>query len=114
MSSDAVISLKNEFGASILEEIEFRGEHTVVVKNSDAKKALQFCRDNLGFDYLIDVSSLVRQKVRSSSSLTAAPSLSATTPTIASPHSASGTPTTDASSTAWWHSRRLFKRIECV
>ncbi|MGY8643738.1 MAG: NADH-quinone oxidoreductase subunit C [Verrucomicrobiales bacterium] len=58
MSSDAVISLKNEFGASILEEIEFRGEHTVVVKNLDAKKVLQFCRDNLGFDYLIDVSSL--------------------------------------------------------
>jgi len=58
MSADAVTSLKTEFGDAILEEIEFRDEQTVIVKNSETKNILRYLRDNLGFDYLIDVSSL--------------------------------------------------------
>ncbi|NNE91366.1 MAG: NADH-quinone oxidoreductase subunit C, partial [Verrucomicrobiales bacterium] len=56
--NDAVNSLKDEFGSAILEEIEFRGESTVVVLSAKTKEILQYCRDNLGFDYLVDISSL--------------------------------------------------------
>ena len=58
MSADAVTSLKNEFGDAILKEVEFRGEHTVVVRNTETKNVLRYCRDTLGYDFLVDVSSL--------------------------------------------------------
>ena len=38
--------------------MEFRGEHTVYVEAKQAKEILEHCRDELAFDYLVDVSSL--------------------------------------------------------
>lgn len=58
MSKDTVQALQDRFGDEIKETIEFRGEHTVVVARNEAKKLLQYCRDELAFDYLVDISSI--------------------------------------------------------
>jgi NADH-quinone oxidoreductase subunit C len=51
-------ALKQKFGDAVLETKEFRGEHTLVVTLASAKPLLKYCRDELAFDYLVDVSSL--------------------------------------------------------
>ena len=51
-------ALKQKFGDAVLEVKEFRGEQTLVVKLASAKPMLKYCRDELNFDYLVDVSSL--------------------------------------------------------
>lgn len=58
MSQTSVSTLKDRFGESVLDTVEFRGEDTVVVTASEAKAILTFCRDELAFDYLVDISSL--------------------------------------------------------
>jgi len=50
--------LKDRFSEAILGTVEFRGEQTVIVEKAKAKEVIKYCRDELGFDYLIDVSSL--------------------------------------------------------
>ncbi len=55
MTLDTICS---RFGRAILDTREFRGETTVVVELSQAKELLRFCRDELAFDYLVDISSL--------------------------------------------------------
>lgn len=50
--------LRERFTGSILDEVAFRGETTVIVEKGRALEILRYCRDELGFDYLIDVSSL--------------------------------------------------------
>ena len=51
-------ALKQKFGSAVLETKEFRGEHTLIVTLAGAKPLLKYCRDELAFDYLVDVSSL--------------------------------------------------------
>jgi len=51
-------ALQQKFGSAVLETKEFRGEHTLVVTLESAKPLLKYCRDELAFDYLVDVSSL--------------------------------------------------------
>ena len=51
-------NLTDKFGSAILETIEFRDEDTLIVDFSRAKEILKFCRDELDFDYLIDISSI--------------------------------------------------------
>lgn len=59
MSSETVIEqLKSEFGDEISDSFEFRGEHTIVVVLPSLLKLLTHCRESLGFDLLIDVSSV--------------------------------------------------------
>lgn len=58
MSASIISSLQGQFGESILDTVEFRGEHTAIVEKAKAKEILAYCRDELGFDYLVDVSSL--------------------------------------------------------
>ena len=51
--------LRKEFGRTKVREMrEFRGEHTVVVKLEALKEILAFCRDELSYDLLLDVSSV--------------------------------------------------------
>lgn len=50
--------LRERFGDSVLDLVEFRGEHTVVVEKARALELMRYCRDELGFDYLLDVSSI--------------------------------------------------------
>ncbi|HEY1582562.1 MAG TPA: NADH-quinone oxidoreductase subunit C [Chthoniobacterales bacterium] len=51
-------SLSKLFGAKIQERIEFRGESTFVIDAAEIHEVAQFCRDELSFDYLLDISSV--------------------------------------------------------
>lgn len=52
------ISLKEHFKEAITEVVEFRGEHTVVVALSQLREVLSYAKETLGYDLLLDVSSL--------------------------------------------------------
>lgn len=56
--SDSVSSLRAHFGDAILGDNEFRGEKTVQFKVEVLRDLMQFCRDELKYDYLVDISSL--------------------------------------------------------
>lgn len=53
-----VQALKEKFGDAITGTVEFRGEHSVIVKLESLKALLRYTRDEMGFDYLIDISSV--------------------------------------------------------
>ena len=57
-AADSVRALREKFGEAILDTNDFRDEQTVVVALAKAKEILAHCRNELGFDYLIDVSSV--------------------------------------------------------
>ena len=51
-------SLGNLFGAKVQEQIEFRGETTFVIAASDLREVAKFCKEELSFDYLVDITSI--------------------------------------------------------
>jgi NADH-quinone oxidoreductase subunit C len=51
-------SLGKLFGAKLQEQIEFRGETTFVIGVRDIREVAKFCKEELSFDYLIDISSV--------------------------------------------------------
>lgn len=51
-------SLGKLFGAKIQEKTEFRGETTYTILPADLREVAKFCRDELSFDYLIDITSI--------------------------------------------------------
>lgn len=53
-----VEALRRRFGKAVVEVIDFRGETTVVTTVDSLKPILRACRDELGFDTLLDISSL--------------------------------------------------------
>ena len=54
-----VSKLRKEFGRTKVREMfEFRGEHTVVVKLEALQEVIAYCRRDLGYDFLLDVSSV--------------------------------------------------------
>ena len=57
-TEEAVASLEKLFGERIQHKIEFRGETTFTIAGSDLREIAKFCRDELSFDYLIDVTSI--------------------------------------------------------
>lgn len=59
MSSAAdVIQLREAFGEKILETVEFRGENTVMVGLGSLHDVLAKCRNDLGYEMILDVSSV--------------------------------------------------------
>src|SRR5207244_10793316 len=59
MSGDELLdSLGRLLGAKIQSRIEFRGETTFSIQPEDLHEVAKFCRDELSFDYLIDISSV--------------------------------------------------------
>lgn len=56
--ADVLSALGDAFGPDLPSTAEFRGEHTVTVSKERARDLLAHCRDALGFDYLIDISSI--------------------------------------------------------
>jgi NADH-quinone oxidoreductase subunit C len=56
--SELLKSLSKLFGSKIKEEIEFRGETTFVISASDLREVAKFCKEELSFDYLLDISSV--------------------------------------------------------
>ena len=57
-AAEMVTALKQKFGDAVLSTVEFRGEQTVNVSLAALKQILRYSRDELRFDYLVDVSSL--------------------------------------------------------
>jgi NADH-quinone oxidoreductase subunit C len=57
-AAQMVTALKEKFSDAITGTTEFRGEHTVVATLDALKPLLRYCRDELGFDYLLDISSV--------------------------------------------------------
>ncbi|MGZ4967106.1 MAG: NADH-quinone oxidoreductase subunit C [Chthoniobacterales bacterium] len=51
-------SLGKLFGDKIEEKIEFRGETTFRIARENLRELAKFCRDELSFDYLLDISSV--------------------------------------------------------
>ncbi len=51
-------SLGKLFGAKVRERIEFRGETSFVIDRGDLWEVAQFCKEELSFDYLLDISSV--------------------------------------------------------
>ena len=58
MSANDVTALSGKFGDKIEETVEFRGEHTVVVRLDALHEVMAHCAGSLGYEMLLDVSSL--------------------------------------------------------
>jgi len=56
--ADSISSLRSRFGEAILAENEFRGEMTVQFNIEALRDLMKFCRDELKYDYLVDISSI--------------------------------------------------------
>ncbi len=55
---EILTSLRKHFESKLREQIEFRGETTFVIDAGDIREVAQFCRDELSFDYLLDITSV--------------------------------------------------------
>jgi len=51
-------SLRQAFGERLQRKTEFRGETTYVIAVSDLREIAKFCRDEISFDYLLDITSI--------------------------------------------------------
>jgi len=51
-------SFSKSFGGKIQSKTEFRDETTFTIAASDLREITKFCRDELSFDYLIDITSI--------------------------------------------------------
>src|SRR5881398_3517139 len=59
MTGDELLnSLSRLLGAKIQSRIEFRGETTFSIQPEDLHEVAKFCRDELSFDYLLDITSV--------------------------------------------------------
>jgi NADH-quinone oxidoreductase subunit C len=56
--SELLNSLEGVFGSKIHDKTEFRGETSYTIAANDLREFATFCRDELSFDYLIDVTSI--------------------------------------------------------
>jgi NADH-quinone oxidoreductase subunit C len=54
--AETVASIQEKF--SVIRQPPFRGEETLVTKREDFFSLAEFCRDELAFDYLVDISSV--------------------------------------------------------
>jgi len=57
-SQEALQSLSSSFPEKIQHKTEFRGETTCMIGANDLREITKFCRDELSFDYLIDITSI--------------------------------------------------------
>jgi NADH-quinone oxidoreductase subunit C len=57
-SAGAFASLSKSLGERIQSKTEFRDETTCTIAASDLREVAKVCRDNLSFDYLIDITSI--------------------------------------------------------
>src|SRR5205809_2930247 len=51
-------SLEKSLGEKIQNKTEFRGETTYTISPIDLREIAKFCRDELSFDYLLDITSI--------------------------------------------------------
>jgi NADH-quinone oxidoreductase subunit C len=57
-AADDVAKLRETFGERILESLTFRGEHTLVTRLDSLHDVLEKCRNYLGYEMILDISSL--------------------------------------------------------
>jgi NADH-quinone oxidoreductase subunit C len=57
-SPELLGSFERSFGDKIHSKTEFRDETTFTIAASDLREIAKFCRDELSFDYLIDITSI--------------------------------------------------------
>jgi NADH-quinone oxidoreductase subunit C len=57
-SQELFDSLTKSFGENLQHRTEFRGEITYTIGESDLREIMKFCRDELSFDYLLDITSI--------------------------------------------------------
>ncbi len=57
-AQEAVSPLSERFGGKILSKIAFRDETTLTILASELREISKFCRDELSFDYLLDITSI--------------------------------------------------------
>src|SRR6266571_4190861 len=58
IAQEALASLSKSFEGKIEAKTEFRSETTCAIAASDLREIAKFCRDELSFDYLIDITSI--------------------------------------------------------
>lgn len=58
MGSELLDTVGKLLASKIKEKSEFRGETTFVIERKDLLEVAKFCRDELSFDYLLDISSV--------------------------------------------------------
>ena len=58
MAANLLASLEKMLGDKLQRKIEFRGETTFVILPADLREVAKFCRDELGLDYLLDITSV--------------------------------------------------------
>ena len=56
--SELLISLGKLLASKIKAKEEFRGETSFTISTTDLREVAKFCRDELSFDYLVDISSI--------------------------------------------------------
>jgi NADH-quinone oxidoreductase subunit C len=57
-SQELLASLEKSLAEKIQNKTEFRGETTYAIAPADLREIAKFCRDDLSFDYLIDITSI--------------------------------------------------------
>ena len=57
-SQEVINSLEKSFGPKIQSKTEFRGETTFTIGASDLHAIAKFCRDEVLFDYFLDITSI--------------------------------------------------------
>jgi NADH-quinone oxidoreductase subunit C len=57
-AQEVLHSLEKSFGEKLQRKTEFRGEATYTIAASDIRDIAKFCRDELSFDYLLDITSI--------------------------------------------------------
>ena len=57
-TEELLVSVSQAFGTKIQRQAEFRGEMTCTIEANDLREIAKFCRDELLFDYLIDITSI--------------------------------------------------------
>ena len=55
---DVAEALASRFGAGVTGRVEFRGETTLLLQPEALRPVCEFCRDELGFNFLLDISSI--------------------------------------------------------
>jgi len=57
-AAELLVSVEKTLGEKLQRKIEFRGETTFVILPTDLRETAKFCRDELGLDYLLDITSV--------------------------------------------------------
>ena len=58
MTEELLPALEKSLGEKIQNKTEFRGEMTYTIPAANLREIAKFCRDELSFDYLIDITSI--------------------------------------------------------